>query len=59
MRAFAGLPPDDELFVDGRTVRLAENHAVAGNPNRRRYGDIHSVRDDEWRTALGPATGRR
>ncbi len=52
VRAFAGLPPDDEPFVDDRTVRLAPNHAVAGNPNRRRAGDIRLVEDDEWRTSL-------
>ena len=34
---------------------LQPNHAVAGNPNRRRAGDIELVEDDEWRTALGPA----
>jgi hypothetical protein len=28
---------------------------VAGNPNRRRSGDIHLVEDDEWRSALRPA----
>jgi hypothetical protein len=54
VRGFAGLPPDPGPFVDDRTVRLAENHAVAGNPNRRRNGEIHLVEDDEWRHALGP-----
>jgi hypothetical protein len=54
VRGFAGLPRDDGPFVDDHTVRLAENHAVAGNPNRRRNGDIRLVEDDEWRSALGP-----
>jgi hypothetical protein len=57
VRAFAGLPPDDVPFVGEQTVRLQPNHAVAGNPNRRRSGDIHLVEDDEWRSALRP--GRR
>ncbi len=55
IRAFAGLPPDDSPFVDDRTVRLVPNHAVAGNPNRRRNGDVRLVGDDEWRTALNRA----
>jgi hypothetical protein len=55
VRAFAGLPPDDEPFVDDHTVTLAENHAVAGNPNRRRHGEIRLEEDDEWRTALAAA----
>jgi hypothetical protein len=54
VRGFAGLPRDDGPFVDDHTVRLAENHAVAGNPNRRRHGDIRLVEDDEWRSALRP-----
>jgi hypothetical protein len=55
VRAFAGLPPDDGPFVNSNTVRLCSNHAVAGNPNRRRNGDTRLIEDDEWRTALGPA----
>jgi hypothetical protein len=53
VRAFAGLPPDDEPFIDDHTVTLVENHAVAGNPNRRRHGQIRLEEDDEWRVALG------
>ena len=52
IRTFAGLLPDDGPFDGDRTVMLQPNHAVAGNPNRRRAGAIELVEDDEWRTEL-------
>ena len=59
VRAFAGLPPDDEPFVGERTVRLHPNHAVAGNPNRRRFGTSTSSRTTSGapRCATGPPGG--
>jgi hypothetical protein len=39
-------------FVGESTVRLPGNHAVAGNPNRMRGGDVQIRVDDEWRTGL-------
>lgn len=52
IRTFAGLRPDDTPFDGDHTVVLQPNHAVAGNPNRRRAGAIHLREDDEWRTGL-------
>ena len=52
IRGFAGLLPDDGPFDGDHTVVLEPNHAVAGNPNRRRAGPIHLAEDDEWRTGL-------
>jgi hypothetical protein len=46
---FAGHGADAaSVFRDGRTVALAVNHTVAGNPDRLRRGDVRLRLDDEW-----------
>lgn len=39
-------------FLDGRTVALAGNHTVGGNPSRFRTGDVELREDDEWRQGM-------
>jgi Sulfotransferase family len=52
----AGLRPHDGPFLDERTVRLAPNHTVSGNPSRFRSGEVRIAPDDEWRERLpGPS----
>lgn len=47
----------DELpqFIDGRTVDLAVNHTVAGNPLRFRTGEVQIRADDAWRREMPAA----
>jgi len=51
----AGLRPHDGPFLDERTVRLAPNHTVSGNPSRFQSGEVRIAPDDAWRERL---TGR-
>lgn len=41
-------------FVAPGTVRLAANHAVAGNRNRLASGDVAVTADESWRQGLRP-----
>ena len=51
--AMGGLHPDTlPQFVGPRTVRLAVNHTVAGNPLRFKTGELEIRVDEEWRTAM-------
>lgn len=45
-------------FLDERTVLLARNHTVAGNPSRFRCGAVPIRPDDAWRERL-PRRSRR
>lgn len=58
LMSFLGLDPAavDQL-VDGRTVQLAADHSVAGNPMRFRVGAEPLRMDDEWRQML-PASSK-
>lgn len=56
--AMAGLEHSDLPFVDERTVRLGENHTIAGNPNRVQRGNIRISSDNAWITEM-PARDRR
>lgn len=44
----------DRVFADDRTVCLATNHTVAGNPSRHQQGLVSLVPDDEWRLRMRP-----
>jgi hypothetical protein len=48
----AGLPSSGGPFLDERTVRLAPNHTVSGNPSRFRSGEVRITPDDAWRERL-------
>ncbi|MFY1637958.1 sulfotransferase family protein [Solwaraspora sp. WMMB335] len=41
-------PAGEGPFVDERTVRLAPNHTVSGNPSRFRSGEVSLRLDDRW-----------
>ncbi|MFD0598780.1 hypothetical protein ACFQZ4_46160 [Catellatospora coxensis] len=43
-------------FVGDRTVELAANHTVSGNPGRFRTGTVELRADDAWRDQLPVAT---
>lgn len=45
----AGAPSVDSAFLDERTVRVPESHAIAGNPSRHGSGPITIRPDGEWR----------
>ena len=45
-------PATDLPFDDERTVRLAPNHTVSGNPSRFTTGSVRIEADDAWRTAV-------
>jgi hypothetical protein len=47
-----GLEPPTGPFLDDRTVRLAANHTVSGNPSRFRAGNVRIRPDDAWRERL-------
>lgn len=47
-----GEPATDLPFDDERTVRLAPNHTVSGNPSRFTTGSVRIEADDAWRTAV-------
>ena len=46
--AMLGRQSDALPFTDDRTVELAGNHTVSGNPNRFRTGPVTLRSDDEW-----------
>ena len=49
----AGMPgPFLPQFVGERTVKLATDHTVAGNPLRFATGELEIRADDEWRVAM-------
>ncbi len=48
---FAGVPATGSPFTGERTVELATNHTVSGNPGRFRTGAIELRPDDGWRSA--------
>ncbi len=56
--AFAGHDPAARPRFDGRTVTLAEDHTVAGNPLRFRTGELEIRHDTEWRARMAPADRR-
>jgi hypothetical protein len=46
---FVGEPVSLEMFTGEHTVRVNQNHTVAGNPNRFKQGQIEITLDNEWR----------
>jgi hypothetical protein len=54
---FAGLHGARVAFDGPRTVRLSPSHAIAGNPNRMRYGETRIDADSEWESSM-PAKDR-
>jgi hypothetical protein len=58
VRSVAELVGESEAnlpFTGPRTVRLSENHMVAGNPRRFSSGQCEIRSDDEWRHAMPTA----
>lgn len=53
IRHHAGLS-NAVVVQQDRTVRMRQNHTVAGNPVRFRTGDVPLRLDEEWKTALKP-----
>jgi hypothetical protein len=51
---FAGLDVDEEslAFLGERSVDLATNHTVSGNPMRFKVGRLDLRMDDAWRREL-------
>lgn len=47
--------PAGSAFLDDRTVRVPQSHAIAGNPVRYQAGQITIRPDGEWRSAQRPA----
>jgi hypothetical protein len=45
-------PYDPSIFVDERTVELAANHTVSGNPDRFVTGPVTLRPDQRWRTQM-------
>jgi hypothetical protein len=50
--SLTGQPDGPGPFLDERTVRLAPNHTVSGNPSRFSSGDVRIAPDDAWRRGL-------
>lgn len=42
----------DAVEIDGRTLKLAATHSVAGNPDRLRHGEVELRADSEWTRRL-------
>ncbi|MEV6967465.1 sulfotransferase [Hamadaea sp. NPDC051192] len=51
----AGVPVDDGPFLDDRTVALAANHTVSGNPGRFTTGPVAIRADEAWRRDMRPS----
>lgn len=49
-----GAGPPDASHVDGRSVEIASQHVLAGNPVRFETGKITLEEDVAWRDAMGP-----
>jgi hypothetical protein len=50
---------DDALgFLRDGAAQLGVSHTVSGNPMRFRTGSVELRRDEEWRTAMEPASRR-
>lgn len=54
----AEIEPSEEPFVSEHEVRLAPNHALAGNPSRFQSGTIEIAAREGWKTKLS-ASARR
>lgn len=53
---FADTTPVGSPFLDDRTVALAGNHTVSGNPSRFRTGTVEVRADEAWRDDLPVAS---
>jgi len=49
---FVGVPLSLEMFIEEHTIRVNQNHTVAGNPNRFKQGKIEITLDNEWRLKM-------
>jgi hypothetical protein len=50
LMSFLGETDRELPFVDERTIRLSENHTIAGNPSRFQTGELVLHDKAEWRT---------
>lgn len=53
-----GASVDLASVLDGRSVKVAEGHTLAGNPTRFGGEELTIREDEEWRTRLSPADRR-
>jgi hypothetical protein len=51
--AFAGMPADAAVPIEGHRAVLSPTHTVSGNPMRLLNGPLDIQRDDDWLTRFG------